>query len=264
MRTRTAYRLLFGLFAVFLVFAVPFAITGTGEDRRTALGIVAVAATIAGLTWLDREFRVEPRRRAAEAAGEMLGLRPSGDDSWVRALGFDLLRARGTVQDVTNVLEGMWRGQSAATFEYRWATEDTERRYSCALLPVPTSWPRLAIMRESTLTRLARDAGVGDVETEWEAFNRAFRVTSGDARFASSILDGRMMEWLIARSPIDGFEIAEGRLLVYTAQVYPWEIERVLEIALEFQARIPAVVSSLFGGAAPSLPPRPDAGSSSG
>ena len=261
MRTRTAYRLLFGVFAVLLVFAVPLALSGTAEDRRTVVGFVAVAAMIAGLWWLDREFRVEPRRRAAEAAGDRLGLRLSGDEGWVQALGLELLRPRGTVNDVTNVLEGTWRGEPAATLEYRWATEETEHRYSCALLSIPAAWPRLTIERETALTRLARDAGLGDVETEWEAFNRAFHVRSSDTRFATAILDGEMMEWLLARPPSDGFEIAEGWLLAASAQVYPWEIEQVLETALAFRERIPAVVHSLFGGPT-SLPPRPDAGSS--
>lgn len=255
MRTRTVYRLVFGIFAVLLVLAVPFALTGTDDDRRTALGLLFAAAVVAGFWWLDREFRVEPRRRAAEAAGDLLGLRPS-DDAWVRALGFDLLRPRGTVQDLTNVLEGTWHGEPVATFEFRWANEDVERRYSCALLRVPTSWPRLAIERETMLTRFARDAGISDVQTEWEEFNRAFRVWSADTRFATAVLDGRMMEWLMARPPGDGFEIASGWVLASLPQVQPWEIGSVLGTALAFRERISSVVPSLYPSEV--TPPRPD------
>lgn len=263
MRTRTAFRIVFWLFAVLLVFGVPFAIFGSDEDRRTTLGLVVVAGAIAGLWWLDREYRQEPRRLAALDAGARLGLRPSSDDRWVRALGFDLLRPRGTVQDISNVLEGTWRGEPAAAFEYRWATEDAEHRYTCALLPIPASWPRLVVARETPLTRLGRDAGVGDVQTEWEAFNRAFRVTSGDTRFATAVLDGRMMQWLTSRPPSESFEIAGGWLLAATAQVPPWEVEQVLEIALAFRERIPPVVRSLFGDGSPSVPRRPDMDGSS-
>jgi hypothetical protein len=262
MRTPTAYRLVFGMFAVLLVVAVPFAIAGSGEDRRNALGLVVAAATIGGFWWLDREFRQEPRRRAAEAAGWSLGLRPSSDDGWLRAIGFDFLRPRGTVQDVSNALEGMWRGEPAAAFEYRWATEDAEHRYSCALLPVPAAWPRLTIERETPLSRVAQVAGVADVETEWEEFNRAYRVGAADARFATALLDGAMMEWLVARPESEGFEISGGWLLAFATQVYPWEIEQVLENALAFRDRIPAVVRSLFGDLA-ATPRRPDEGTSS-
>lgn len=262
MRTPTANRLVLGIFAVLLAFAVPFAIAGTGEDRRTALALVLGMATIGGLWWLDRVFRQEPRRRAAEAAGWSLGLRPSSDDGWLRGIGFDFLRPKGTIQDVSNVLEGTWRGEPAATFEYRWATEDAEHRYSCALLPVPAPWPRLTIERETPLSRVVQVAGVADVETEWEGFNRAYRVRAADARFAIALLDGAMMEWLVARPDTEGFEIAGGWLLASAAQVYPWEIEQVLESALAFRGRIPAVVRSLFGDL-PLTPRRPDGGTSS-
>jgi hypothetical protein len=141
MRTPTANRLVLGMFAVLLLFALPFAIFGTGEDRRNALGLMVVAATIGGLRWLDREFRQEPRRRAAEAAGWSMGLRPSRDDGWLRSIGFHFLRPRGTVQDITNLLEGSWRGGPAAAFEYRWATRTpsmSTRARSCpCLLPGP-------------------------------------------------------------------------------------------------------------------------------
>jgi hypothetical protein len=262
MRTPTANRLVFGVFAVLLVFAVPFAIVGSGEDRRNALGLIVAAAAIGGLWWLDREFRQEPRRRAAEAAGWSLGLRPSSDDGWLQALGFDFLRPRGTVQDVSNVLEGTWRGEPAAAFEYRWATEEAEHRYSCALLPVPAAWARLTIERETPISRVARLAGIVDVETEWEEFNRAFRVRAADVRFAIALLDGAMMEWLVGRPDSEGFEIVGGWLLTSAAQVYPWEIEQVLESALAFRDRIPAVVRSLFGDL-PLTPRRPDEGMSS-
>jgi hypothetical protein len=252
------YRLVLGIFAVLLALAVPFALTGTEEDRRTTLGLVLAAGAVAGLFWLDHEYRVVPRRQAAEDQARRLGLRPAPDDGWVRSLPFDLLRPRGTVQDVENVLEGTWRGEWVVAFEYRWATEDREQRYSAAILPARPAWPRLLVKGETGLTRLARDAGLGDVETEWEAFNRAFEVRAGDPRFATALLDARMMEWLMALEPRYGFEVAEGRLLAYRAQVAPWEIEQVLETALAFRERIPPVVGSLFDPGRPEPPVRPD------
>jgi hypothetical protein len=125
---------------------------------------------------------------------------------------------------------------------------------------VPAAWPRLTIERETAGSRLAQVAGLADVETEWEEFNRAFRVRAADARFAIALLDGAMMEWLVGRPGSEGFEIAGGWLLASAAQLYPWEIERVLESGLGFRERIPAVVRSLFGDLAPTTPRRPDEG----
>ena len=113
---------------------------------------------------------------------------------------------------------------------------------------------------ETGVSLLAQEVGLArDIELEWEEFNRVYRVRSPDRRFVTSVLDGRMMEWLLGVSPRFGFEIAEGRVLAYTAQVYPWEISSVLSKALEFRERIPKVTFSLFGDG---VPPRPDEGAS--
>ena len=78
------------------------------------------------------------------------------------------------------------------------------------------------------------------------------------SRFAIALLDGRMMEWLMALDPRYGFEVADGRLLAYRTQVPPWEIEVVLETAFAFRERIPPVVAALFDPGRPPPPERPD------
>ena len=255
MRSSTARRLVIGIGVAFLVVAVPIAITGSEDDRRTVLAVGLVAATIAGLWWAERVFRAEPRRRSMQDEARRLGLRMSTtDEEGIWALPFDLLARRGVI-DVTNVLSGRWRGIDVVIFEYRCAIEEREERYTCAILAVPLGWPWLLVKPETPLTQLEQDIGLGDVRTEWDEFNRAFLVRTGEPRFATAVLDGRMMGWLMSLSPRRGFEIAGGRLLSYTAPVQPWELERVLEAALEVRERIPTVVESLFGD---DLPPRPD------
>jgi hypothetical protein len=54
LRSSTATKLLIGPFVVFLVLAAPIAITGSSEERRTVLGVVATAGSIALLLWADR------------------------------------------------------------------------------------------------------------------------------------------------------------------------------------------------------------------
>ena len=49
------------------------------------------------------------------------------------------------------------------------------------------------------MVAVVRDAvGLGDQDLESERFNRAFDVRASDRRFASALLDARMMEWLLA------------------------------------------------------------------
>ncbi len=256
LRSSTAKRLLIGLGVAFFILAVPIAITGSEDDRRTVLAVGAVAATIAGLWWLDRTFRAEPRRLSMQDEGRRLGLRMwPRDEIGVAAMPFDLLRPRMGVRDVTNVMSGRWRGIDVITFEYRWASEEREERYSCAVLEVPGVWPSLLVKHETPLTWLVQDAGIGDLRMEWEEFNQAFHVRTAEPRFATAVLDGRMMQWLMSLTPRCGFEIVDGRLLVPTAQVPPWELEGVLETALDVREHIPPVAWSLFGDS----PPRPDA-----
>jgi hypothetical protein len=63
-----------------------------------------------------------------------------------------------------------------------------------------------------------------------------------------------MMEWLMSRSPLPGFEISGQWVLSYRDQVQPWHVESVLELAHGFIERIPTIVPSLYPQALPSLP----------
>ena len=49
------------------------------------------------------------------------------------------------------------------------------------------------------MTRLGDHLGLRDVELEYDDFNRRFRVKCDDQKFAFSLLDGQMMQWLLER-----------------------------------------------------------------
>ena len=246
---------------VFLVLAAPIAIAGSSEDRRTVLGVAAAAGVVALLFWVRRVLVTDPRRRAMEAEGRRLGLAFSaGDREGIGALPFDLLARPATVREIDNVLRGTWNGVGVVVFEHRRANDETEWRYSCVMMPVPAGWSSLLVKPETGLTRVARDVGLHDIELEWEEFNRAFEVRSSDRRFATAVLDARMMEWVLGLSPRYGFEIRSGRLLAWTTQVQPWHIEEVLRTALTFRKQVPSAVHSLYGtGDPPRRPDRSDA-----
>ncbi len=256
MRSSTATKLLLGALVVFLVIGTPIAITGSSEERRTVLGVVFAAGVIALLFWAKRTIVTDPRRRAFEAEARRLGLESSSSDpSRIASLPFDVLARPATIRDVDNVLRGTWKGAEVVVFEYRTANDENESRYTCAMFSVPAGWPSLLVKPETPLTRAARDVGLRDVELELERFNRSFEVRASDRRFSTAVLEPQMMEWLMGLSPPYGFEIRDGWLLASTAQVQPWEIDRVLRTAREFLERIPSVAHSLFDTAAP---PRPE------
>jgi len=55
-----------------------------------------------------------------------------------------------------------------------------------------------------------------------------------------------MMAWLLEMAPGFGFEVADHRLLVFGAKVYPWEIESILGVAAGFLQQVPGVVATLY------------------
>jgi hypothetical protein len=134
------------------------------ERRDAAAGVVAVlllgALLVAG--W---RFKVQPRREYQRAQANELRLASApGDPLRFLDRGFVLLRRPAAVRDVENTSWGTWHGRDVAVFDF-WlarssdATVDDYEYYTCAVTPVPDTWPRLSISRERIETRLADALG---------------------------------------------------------------------------------------------------------
>jgi hypothetical protein len=112
------------------------------------------------------------------------------------------------------------------------------------LTRVPASWPDIVIDPERTITAIPQAVGFRDIEFEHEAFNRAYLVRCEDHRFASALIDQRMMAWLMDVVAGFGFELVGGRMLAYTERVDPWQIESVMAAASGFLDQVPGTVRS--------------------
>jgi hypothetical protein len=93
-------------------------------------------------------------------------------------------------------------------FDYSYETSSTDskghrstttHRYSVCALALPAPLPGLELSPESVLTRFAGAIGFGDVELESEDFNRHYRVSARNPKFAYDVLNPRTMEALLAR-----------------------------------------------------------------
>ena len=84
------------------------------------------------------------------------------------------------------------------------------------------------------------------MDFELERFNRAYRVLCEDGRFASALVDQRMMEWLMDVAAGVGFQVAGGRLLVFAERVQPWELESILSVGEDFLAQVPGALRSMY------------------
>ncbi len=222
--------------------------------------LVALVIAAVGFLLVSR-VRKASRRAAVEDQARRLGFSFSPRDPFgLLDLDFDLFVRFGKLpgtQGVENVVWGVRDGREVRAFDYWRAAEDEPERFSCAMARIPDGWPSLLVRRQGPFDVARNAIGLRDVKFELEAFNRLFEVRAADRRFASGVVDQRMIAWLLEPGPVHGFQLHRGWLLAWMPRLQPWELERALAIAEAFHERIPRAVWSLYGDARPA---RPDLG----
>ena len=106
--------------------------------------------------------------------------------------------------------------------------------------------PRLAVTAEGILTTLADLAFMPDQDLELEAFNRAFEVRADDRKFASDLLDPRMVGFLVERAAGCIVETVGNRILVARPASEPPDMEALLLLAVGVAERVPSAVRALY------------------
>jgi hypothetical protein len=224
------------------------------EGGREALPFVLVIGGVGGLLYASHRIREVPRRDAFRDTARTLGLHHEEKDT--RDLGglrHPLLRRLAETRNIVNVLSGTWQELEVVAFEYRYtsgldaAGQAQAFTFICVVTPVPSTWPDLVVEPERLPTALADALGLRDIEMELEAFNRRFEVRSSDPRFASAVLDARMIDWLMGSAPVGfGVEIVGGQLLAFVPDLLPWQVETVLAATAGFLDQVPAAIASLY------------------
>lgn len=132
---------------------------------------------------------------------------------------------QGDRRRVTNVVRGTVGGRGLTAFDYAYDTttrsdgveKRTTHRYAVVVIAMRAYLPTLQVSPESALHRIAAAAGViDDIDLESEDFNRKFRVSAYDAKFASDVLHPRTMEMLTAR-PAFAFRLQGTDALAWTS-----------------------------------------------
>lgn len=195
------------------------------------------------------------RREEFLALSVKLGLKyDEGDPFDTVDLPFDLFR-RGDRRRVENTLFGETGGMRVRLFDYYFIEDSSDANgtsssttypFSCALGEIEADCPHLALEKEGFLSSIARGLGFHDIETESDEFNKAFKVSSEDRRFAFAILDARMMAWLLDEGGICQYEVVGPLVLCYIKKVKPPEYENLLEVLRRFRSHVPDVVPSLY------------------
>lgn len=119
-------------------------------------------------------------------------------------------------------------------------------RWECAMVRAGAECWRVSVGPEGVLSTLADLAVVPDQDVELEVFNRAFEVRADDRRFASDLLDVRMVEFLVSEALGCVVEVVGNRILVARpASVLP-DLDALLALAVGVAARVPTVVRRMY------------------
>jgi len=216
-----------------------------------------IAVLLAGLVLvvaIGAYFHYQREAAFARVAAS-LGLRFSErDESSVRQLGFPLFHG-GLGTESGNLVSGTLRGSPVAAFDFAYWTEwrDSKgiahreyHRFLCAVTDLAVACPALTIAHRGLIGSVAGALGLDGIQFESDEFDRVYRVTCADRRFASALVDPAMMAWLLdAPSPVT-FQTAGGHLLAAATDRRPEAIPGLFHALLAFRAHIPAFVVSEY------------------
>ena len=169
------------------------------------LVVLLIAGVIAFAVY---SFVQDGKRRQALAAF-------AASNRWSYAAADDTLTVRwngapfgqGDRRSARNVLTGTSHGRPFTGFDYTYDTETTDgkgnrerttHRYTVVAVALPAWLPGLQVTPDNFLTRAAAAVGIGSgIELESEDFNRRFKVTARNPKFASDVLTPRTMEAML-------------------------------------------------------------------
>src|SRR5215471_18427644 len=190
--------------------------------------VLVVAAMIGG-AYLQYRARLA-RMNAIAAIGRTVGFTFSAKDvDGIVSMPF-VLFSKGDGRGVECILSGTHDALPMRLFDYWYYDETSDdrgnrsrsyHRFTCALATIPAACPRFQLGHENFLTRLGDHLGLSDVELEYDEFNRTFRVKCNDQKFAFSLLDAQMMEWLLGASSFATIEIDGPWVLVAAKKLDP-------------------------------------------
>lgn len=217
--------------------------------------IVIIGFLLVGAVAYKQYQARQARVAAVGALAQRVGFSFSrADADRVVDMPFNLF-SRGNGRGVELVISGTHNGLPLRMFDYWYYVETsganntrdrTYHRFTCALATIPAACPRLVVAHENFVTRLGDHLGLHDVQLEYDDFNRRFRVKCDDQKFAFSLLDGQMMQWLLGADGFDTVEIDGPWLLLAQPQLDP---ARWLDLGTwidQFHHQIPAVVYSTY------------------
>jgi hypothetical protein len=215
---------------------------------------VVIALVAAGAAYYRYYARKKRRSELAYMAAQY-GLKYSTEDPFNTLFEPFQLLQKGDGRGVENMMWGKWQGLDVRVFDYWYYEENTDSkggrsrtyyRFDCVISPVGAACSHLTIDHENLFTHLGDHLGFRDIDFESDEFNRKYRVKSNDPRFASDLVDARMIRWLLASADGYAFEVTGDRILTSHKQLRAMDMVPLIGTTKAFLDHIPRVVYSLY------------------
>lgn len=186
--------------------------------------VIVVFALALAFALVARSARIARRRRESIAAVVAAnGLAYVEEDEALVSMftgePFGVASSRRARDVVSGAFSGVW----FQTFAYSYETESrdsegktttTTHRFQVTWVPLPASFPEIRIAPDSGLLRKLGALAGHDLDTESDAFNKQWRVRSGDERTAHAILTGPMIARLLEADVANRVVVFQGERLM--------------------------------------------------
>lgn len=240
----------FLLLAVFMVFGlVSIAAWKRHADRQRELPRVARHA---GLSYSEGDafdsarvpFQLFRQGDGREVTNTMWGRAPDGAP--VRA--FDYAYYTEHNNGGAMLGSGQSWGMTGALLGTERVEQPTRRykHFTCALTEVPAVWPHLVITPQKGMARLVNVLAGDDIDFESGEFNRMFRITCEDRRFAQTFIDAQMIDFLLQTKGEFQVEVRGRWVLISTGQLPPRGFPGIMNLSNAMRAVIPPLVWQLY------------------
>jgi len=189
-----------------------------------ALFIFVILAILLGSYYVQYRFR-QARVHAVAAVAASVGFTfAANDTNGIAYLPFTLFK-QGKGRKASLVISGKHNDVPLNIFDYQYYVQGNRsreyHRFTCAVLTIPAACPPMRLSHENFLTRLGDHLGHHDVKLEYDDFNRRFNVSCEDQKFAFTLLDGQMMQWLLDDDRVQHIEIVGPFVLIAGPRLAP-------------------------------------------
>jgi len=216
--------------------------------------VVAALAAVGGYYFFKYRAR-QARIRQVRALAQRIGFTFSVDDT-ERLVDMPFaLFTKGDGRTLDLVVGGTHNGLPLHMFDFMYYETHSDGRgnrsrsyyrFTCAVLQIPAACPPLCLSHEDFLTRLGSHIGFHDVELEYDAFNKRFRVKCNEQKFAFTLLDGGMMQWLLDQDRFEHLEVIGPWVLLARDQLPPSAWTNLAVWLDGFHAHVPPLVYTSY------------------